>query len=131
MIPGIGNATANKIYSAIAFPTSGRDEPRLLNAAMQETADPPAASDGPDLVRTLQTTQIPSSIRNKSLWQNFVQLISELTRDDTRSNPAKQIETVLSSGFDQYLLEKYENADSRMKATRCATNDLSVLEAAP
>ena len=63
----------------------------------------------------MTSAQIPPSIKNKTPWQNFVRLIEELTRDDTKGNPAKQIETVLSSGYDQYLLENYENADSRLE----------------
>jgi DNA helicase-2/ATP-dependent DNA helicase PcrA len=115
MIPGIGNATANKIYQAIVL-SAPRGEPGDTggNATVMERASSSALS------KTLDSAGIPPSIRSKTPWQNFVRLIDELTRDDTKGNPAKQIETVLSSGYDQYLLENYENADSRLRRLRLA-----------
>ena len=123
MIPGIGNATANKIYQAIAVHGSRmvteRDEGSIFEAEGEArsiaVAFPPATPDGPGLAQRLESAQIPPSIKNKTPWQNFAKLIEELTRDDTKGNPAKQIETVISSGYDQYLLENYENADSRLE----------------
>jgi DNA helicase-2/ATP-dependent DNA helicase PcrA len=127
MIPGIGNATANKIYQSIAF-AAPRAEPDDTgeNAMAMERADFSSQSKiqnpkskieegGSALARTLTSANIPPSIKAKTPWQNFIRLIDELTRDDTKGNPAKQIETVLSSGYDQYLLENYENADSRLE----------------
>jgi DNA helicase II / ATP-dependent DNA helicase PcrA len=137
MIPGIGNATASKIYQAIAVHggrmATERDEsnipdadgdarsmavafpPAMPEARSMAVAFPPAVPDGPGLVQRLESANIPPSIKNKTPWQNFVRLIEELTRDDTKGNPAKQIETVISFGYDQYLLENYENADARLE----------------
>jgi DNA helicase-2/ATP-dependent DNA helicase PcrA len=131
MIPGIGNATANKIYQSIAFaaPGTGPDDTGGNANGSERVPDEPSSEPGDTggnaavmerasssaLSKTLDSAGIPPSIKSKTPWQNFVRLIDELTRDDTKGNPAKQIETVLSSGYDQYLLENYENADSRLE----------------
>ena len=108
MIPGIGNATANKIYQSIAFTANSVNSVNSVNSLNSANSVNPVNS-------ALASANIPPSIKSKTPWQNFVRLIEELTRDDTKGNPAKQIETVLSSGYDQYLLENYENADSRLE----------------
>jgi DNA helicase II / ATP-dependent DNA helicase PcrA len=127
MIPGIGNATANRIYQAILTSAPSGQEGGTMEADLGGNANGservnllnPANSanlpNSANLVHSLNSSAIPPSIKNKTPWQNFVRLIEELTRDDTRGNPAKQIETVISSGYDQYLLENYENADSRLE----------------
>jgi DNA helicase-2/ATP-dependent DNA helicase PcrA len=114
MIPGIGNATANKIYQSIAFaaPREGPGDTGGNPGSMERVDSVNSANSVNSL---LTSANIPPSIKSKTPWQNFVRLIEELTRDDTRGNPAKQIETVLSSGYEQYLLENYENADSRLE----------------
>jgi DNA helicase-2/ATP-dependent DNA helicase PcrA len=129
MIPGIGNATANKIFQAISLsspPNAGGVAAASADGVVEKSSPPyeggvaAASADGvvlslssQNLVNSLNSSAIPPSIKSKTPWQNFVRLIEELTRDDTKGNPAKQIETVLSSGYDRYLLENYENAEAR------------------
>jgi ATP-dependent DNA helicase UvrD/PcrA len=38
-----------------------------------------------------------------------------LTAQENRNNPTKQIELILSQGYEQYLQENYENADARVE----------------
>jgi DNA helicase-2/ATP-dependent DNA helicase PcrA len=46
-------------------------------------------------------------------WTAFVNLLETLTTDENRNNPAKQIEIILSGGYEQHLHETYENAEAR------------------
>jgi DNA helicase-2/ATP-dependent DNA helicase PcrA len=92
MIPSVGNATANKIYESLAY------------------AENPFA-----LVRREDFIYQP---RSKSNWQAFVELLEKLTSDENRNRPAKQIELILTNGYEQYLLENYENAESRLEDLR-------------
>jgi len=96
MIPGVGNATANRIFETIALSNAGGSEQQ---------------SDGNDLALSLRS--IEPRIRNKPGWQDFVKLLEMLVQDENRNNPAKQIELVLTNGYEQYLLETYENAEAR------------------
>jgi DNA helicase-2/ATP-dependent DNA helicase PcrA len=41
-----------------------------------------------------------------------------LTRDDTRTNPARQIELILARGYEAYLSATYENAEARLEDLR-------------
>ena len=92
MIPSVGNATANKIYESLAY------------------AENPFA-----LVRREDFIYQP---RSKSNWQAFVEILEKLTSDENRNHPARQIELILTNGYEQYLLENYENAESRLEDLR-------------
>lgn len=117
MIPSVGNATANKIYEHIAYAENPlalvRSEPSAVADGLtlpDETSDkkhkPFAAADGSDLA---------SKIRNKTGWRNFVELLEKITADDNRNKPAKQIELILTNGYEQHLQENYENAEARLE----------------
>jgi DNA helicase-2/ATP-dependent DNA helicase PcrA len=58
---------------------------------------------------------LPPKIERGESWQNFVKLITELTVDATRHNPAKQIEIVLGNGYLEHLEATYENAEARLE----------------
>ncbi len=118
MIPGVGNATANRIYEAVVRTTYGSgwlnsensgDSPEqslvpygFVNALLQ----PPATAGGSDPFARLRTSQH---------WQKFIVLLEMLVQEENRNNPAKQIEIVLNNGYEQYLQENYENADLRIE----------------
>lgn len=87
MIPSVGNATANKIYESLAY------------------AENPFA-----LVKQDDFKYKPRAAQS---WQTFVNLLENLTTDETKNNPSKQIEIVLTSGYEQQLQETYENAEAR------------------
>ncbi len=89
MIPSVGNATANKIYEGLAY------------------AENPLA-----LVKTDDFKYQP---RSKQNWRNFVELLEKITTDDNRNRPAKQIELILTNGYEQYLQENYENFEARLE----------------
>jgi DNA helicase-2/ATP-dependent DNA helicase PcrA len=92
MIPSVGNATANKIFESIAY------------------AENPFA-----LVRQADFQYKP---RSSNAWTSFVNLLENLVKDDTRNNPARQIELILTDGYEQYLQETFENAEARTEDLR-------------
>ncbi|MDQ6788674.1 MAG: ATP-dependent helicase [Acidobacteriota bacterium] len=87
MIPSVGNATANKIYESLAY----SENPFAL-VKKDDFIYKPRSSNG---------------------WQNFVGLLENLVSDANRNSPAKQIELILSNGYESYLQETYENAEAR------------------
>ncbi len=89
MIPSVGNQTANKIYESLAY------------------AENPFA-----LVKTDDFKYQP---RSKNNWKNFVDLLEKITTDDNRNKPAKQIELILTNGYEAYLQENYENFEARLE----------------
>ena len=122
MIPSVGNATANKIYEHIAYSENPiallKSEPSAVADGLTQKSgktvsnarlQPPATAGGSDIV---------SKIRNKTAWQNFVKLLELITSDENRNKPAKQIELILTSGYEQYLQETFENADARAEDLR-------------
>lgn len=121
MIPSIGNATANRIYEHLAYAENplalikkseapalagGSEDNQTANSL---SARPPANAGGTDIFRKL---------RSKSAWQDFIRLLEILTTDENRNNPAKQIELILTSGYEQHLQETYENAEARLEDIR-------------
>ncbi|MBA3632786.1 MAG: ATP-dependent helicase [Acidobacteria bacterium] len=92
MVPSVGSATANKIFESIAY------------------AENPFA-----LVRREDFQYKP---RSSNAWTSFVDLLENLVSDANRNNPAKQIELILTSGYEQHLQETFENAEARTEDLR-------------
>ncbi|HEX9959728.1 MAG TPA: ATP-dependent helicase, partial [Pyrinomonadaceae bacterium] len=124
MIPSVGSATANRIYESLAYAENPfaliKSEPPAVAGGLTKRSEtsteiskarlkPPATAGGSD---------ISSKIRSKSGWQNFVNLIEILVRDENRNNPAKQIELILTNGYEQHLQETFENAEARLEDLR-------------
>ena len=105
MIPSVGNATANKIYESLVL----SEPPALAGGFSLAKFNPPANAGGSDII---------SKIRNKTAWQDFVKLLELLTNDENRNKPAKQIELILTSGYEQHLQENFENAEARIEDLR-------------
>jgi DNA helicase-2/ATP-dependent DNA helicase PcrA len=126
MIPGVGRATANRIYEAIANFTAETErrraqevEPAKSRAlAAQDTAD---TRDRRAMISTSLTAGLFERVRpprSSQAWQDFVALLDLLVSDEYRGQPAKQIAAILERGYEQYLLENYENADARAEDVR-------------
>jgi DNA helicase-2/ATP-dependent DNA helicase PcrA len=135
MIPSVGNATANKIYESLAY---AENPFALVKATANEDANQRVSRRGgnseaetsPSLEKTTNSappaharaseTRIPLSpkIRDKKAWQDFIKLLELLTTDENRNNPAKQIELILTNGYEQHLQETFENAEARLEDLR-------------
>ncbi|MFN2453389.1 MAG: ATP-dependent helicase [Pyrinomonadaceae bacterium] len=91
-VPQIGVATANRIWERLAY-----------------------ASDPFALVRRADFDAAP---RRGNGWTQFLELLESLVSDETRNQPAKQIETILARGYEAHLAATYENADARLEDLR-------------
>lgn len=98
MIPGVGNATANRVYEAIAL------------------TDKTGSTGFEPEVRTLREQKFGRM--GSDAWRAFLDLLTSLTNDENRGKPGKQIELVLCGGYEQYLAENYENAEQRAEDLR-------------
>lgn len=107
MIPGIGNTTANRVYEMIVA------EPALTAGA--DDKSPSRIAGG--LIRLADSPQT-ARLRSSQSWKGFIVLLEMLVQQENRNNPAKQIEMILTHGYEQYLQENYENADLRIEDLR-------------
>ena len=127
MIPSVGNVTANKIYEHVSARVlsaergvlgnhPGAEAPPLLQkegSLGSDTSEPQRFSDGSKFAQNLfRDMPIP---RAKKAWEKFIELLENLTSDNNRNSPSKQIELVLSSGYEEHLNANYENADARLE----------------
>ena len=102
MIPGIGNKTANRLFEALVISdaeTQGRGDAAIKIPASQRLAIPASLD----------------RLRSSTSWRNFIVLLELLVTDENRNNPNKQIEIILTHGYEQYLQENFENADARIE----------------
>ncbi len=109
LIPGIGNATANHVYELVAS-----------NLDPMPSADPdvePGTSASVSL-GLLKAAQGSGRLRASQPFKNFVVLLEMLVQQENRENPSKQIEIILTHGYEQYLHENFENADARLEDLR-------------
>ncbi|MFN2596276.1 MAG: ATP-dependent helicase [Pyrinomonadaceae bacterium] len=93
LIPNVGTATAARVWEQLTFAT----DPLAL--VLRGGAD--------------------SAVRQRGTsWSEFRALLEELTKDGARNSPARQIELVLTRGYEAYLSATYENADARLEDLR-------------
>jgi len=124
LIPGIGNATANRIFEAIMLrdaETHSRGDIQSVPPAVAggDLSEPGAIATGffaPALLRTKNPAF--TRLQNKQPWRDFVSLLEMLVQEENRNDPAKQIELILVNGYEQHLQENYENADARLEDLR-------------
>jgi DNA helicase-2/ATP-dependent DNA helicase PcrA len=93
LIPNVGTATANRVWERISF------APDPLALVLRGEADAAAAKRGAG-------------------WTEFRALLEELVRDEVRTSPARQIEMILTRGYEDYLENNYENAEARLEDLR-------------
>ncbi len=118
MIPGIGNATANRIFEAVMNRDAGmRGNEEAENSEGSAIAVRSAAEDLSTPARLALPTSL-NRIQAKQPWKDFVSLLELLVASENRNNPAKQIELIMTNGYEQYLQETYENADARAEDIR-------------
>ena len=120
MIPGIGKATANRIYESIVQRDADRSEPPALAGGESAIGDNALA-----LVRSFGEGTQRDAFAPVSRGM-ISSLLEMLVAEENRNNPAKQIELILTQGYEQYLTENYENAESRVEdiaAWRCTRTD--------
>jgi DNA helicase-2/ATP-dependent DNA helicase PcrA len=138
MIPGVGRATANRIYEEIAARVEARvSEPeadrgprpdipagvvdaRGLLASTGETS-PVATAPRSDMAMSFARISdvLPAGrLRSSKSWQDFIDVLELLTAEENRNRPAKQIELILTNGYEQYLQENYENSEARAEDIR-------------
>ena len=122
MIPSVGNVTAHKIYESLAYAEnpfalikSTRNDLGLGNAESGLVEHKPNQS---QIINPKPQIQLSPKIRDKSGWQNFVKLLELLITDENRNNPAKQIELILTNGYEDHLQETFENAEARLEDLR-------------
>ncbi|HEX8164004.1 MAG TPA: ATP-dependent helicase [Pyrinomonadaceae bacterium] len=93
LIPNVGAATAARVWEQLTF------APDPLALVLRGGAD--------------------AAVRQRGTsWAEFRALLEELASQESRNNPARQIELVLARGYEAYLSATYENADARLEDLR-------------
>lgn len=108
MIPGIGNATANRVYDLVASSADTR-------ALAIGSDDPDSTAPTSLTVGLLENVITSGKVRATQPFKNFIVLLELLVQQENRNNPSKQIELILTHGYEQYLQENYENSDVRIE----------------
>ncbi|MEP6900800.1 MAG: ATP-dependent helicase [Actinomycetota bacterium] len=123
MIPSVGNATANRIYESMVLSepsavAGGLTKKSQMSSNISKTDLQPSATaeDSDKLTLTLPASL--NRLQSKQSWQEFVKLLELLTTDENRNNPAKQIELILTNGYEQHLQETFENSEARLEDLR-------------
>jgi DNA helicase-2/ATP-dependent DNA helicase PcrA len=92
LVPQVGATTANRIWERLAL--------------------------APDPLAMVRREDFQAAPRRGAGWAQFLSLLEELTRDETRGNPARQIELILTRGYEAHLANTYENAEARLEDLR-------------
>jgi DNA helicase-2/ATP-dependent DNA helicase PcrA len=113
MIPGIGGTTANRVFEEIA--SRHKAEPPALAGGEASTAITTF-----EVTQTLTTDVLNSvpRLRSSQPFRDFIVLLEYLASAENRNNPSRQISIILERGYEAYLQENYENAESRAEDIR-------------
>lgn len=101
MVPGIGNKTAARVFDALSVADTETERRNDAGSSVPASLSLSLAASFPRL--------------RSAAWRSFIVLLEMLSSDGNRGNPAKQIELVLTHGYEQYLQETYDNADVRLE----------------
>lgn len=118
MIEGIGKATANKIWERLAFAESPLELVKAEGAMQTQTETRPSGSVSNALEKQSSALALSPKLKQGAGWRNFAKLLIELTNDDTKDNPARQIELILTSFYEEHLQANFENAEARLEDLR-------------
>ncbi len=100
LIPGIGNVTANRIFESVAL--RGESE----------------SGDFKPVVTALEKFRETSMRGAKKPFEEFIAMLDRLVSEEYRDKPGKQIGLIFEQGYEQYLLENFENAEARSEDIR-------------
>jgi DNA helicase-2/ATP-dependent DNA helicase PcrA len=98
LAPGIGSATAEAVWGALAARRRGGA------GGVEELLAPDVAG------------QVPP--KGRAGYHRLAQLLRALTRPPTADLPGEAIELVLAEGYEEYLKSEFLNADSRVEDIR-------------
>jgi DNA helicase II / ATP-dependent DNA helicase PcrA len=114
MIPGIGTATANRIFEQIRT----QSEPSVVTDGLpQADADASTSLISPtNLFKPI--TDNTARLRSSTPFRDFLVLLELLSAQENRNNPSKQIALILEHGYERYLQENHENAETRAEDIR-------------
>ncbi|HMO81146.1 MAG TPA: ATP-dependent helicase [Pyrinomonadaceae bacterium] len=114
LIPGVGNVTANRVFEALATGTQASPPALRTESERSETA---AAFSVIRHAGTRAVQSVPRLGSNRP-FRDFITLLETLVSDDFRDRPGAQITYIFENGYEQYLLENFENAESRSEDIR-------------
>ncbi|MGD9590587.1 MAG: ATP-dependent helicase [Pyrinomonadaceae bacterium] len=108
LIPGVGNVTANRVYEA----TGGQ-----ASLLAENNDNTPTDGGFIRVLDTLRSSAAASRGARRGL-EDLIKLLETLVADEFRDRPSRQISHILENGYEQYLLENFENADARAEDIR-------------
>ncbi|MBK9163713.1 MAG: ATP-dependent helicase [Acidobacteria bacterium] len=121
LIPGVGNVTANRVFEAISL----SEPPALAGGQFVQLQPPVFSDDSPTLTAGLIVTAISrlkastnASRGARRGLEDLIKLLETLVSDEFRDRPARQITHIFGNGYEQYLLENFENAEARSEDIR-------------
>ena len=114
MIPGIGTATAARVFDAIAT----AEESVSLSTNRERDAHGSSQALEYAGTRALKSLESVPRLRTSGPFRDFIVLLELLSSQENRNDPSKQISLILEHGYEAYLQENYENADSRAEDIR-------------
>jgi len=106
LLPGVGAKAADKLWAAMG---SG-----ISDLGSGERPERPDARPHSQLATALQKCSGAVPKRAASAWAQFVATLSQLEAPDVRNSASKMIKLVMDAGYDDYLIENYDNHANRL-----------------
>lgn len=107
LLPGVGAKAADKLWNEL-------NAERGARSAEQVAQTQHAARDTPKIATRLQQCLRVVPKKAAAAWAQFVATISQLEGPDVRNSAAKMIKLVIDAGYDDYLIENYDNHANRL-----------------
>jgi DNA helicase-2/ATP-dependent DNA helicase PcrA len=133
LLPGVGGKAADKLWNQLnggrgrgnaeqGGETSNTEPPTPHGEATTEvTSRSPESSKSeraprtpPPLATALQKCSKAVPKKAETAWAQFVATISQLEAPEVHNSAAKMIKLVIDAGYDDYLMENYDNHANRL-----------------
>jgi DNA helicase-2/ATP-dependent DNA helicase PcrA len=124
LLPGVGGKAADKLWAgfcaecevrsaALGTGTSNNQHP--TTTVQSEKANATRATQPVALLATaLQKCSKAVPKKAATAWAQFVATLAQLEAPDVRHSAAKMIKLVIDAGYDDYLIENYDNHANRL-----------------
>jgi DNA helicase-2/ATP-dependent DNA helicase PcrA len=124
LLPGVGGKAADKLWAgfcaeceersaALGTGTSNNQHP--TTTVQSEEANATRATQPVALLATaLQKCSKAVPKKAATAWAQFVATLAQLEAPDVRHSAAKMIKLVIDAGYDDYLIENYDNHANRL-----------------
>ncbi|HEU5069231.1 MAG TPA: UvrD-helicase domain-containing protein [Verrucomicrobiae bacterium] len=124
LLPGVGGKAADKLWAGFCAECGVRSAELGMGTSNNQQPTTTVQSEDANATRATQPVALLATALQKcskavpkkaaTAWAQFVATLAQLEAPDVRHSAAKMIKLVIDAGYDDYLIENYDNHANRL-----------------